>query len=66
MWAFLEKKIDSVNEDTKASLEVIEQSVDIIKDAMGHSKHKKHSKADVYADFVLLSAHFHFSTCCSH
>ena len=43
--ALLERKIDSVNEDTKASLEVIEQSVDIIKDAVGHSKHKKRKKS---------------------
>ena len=43
--AMLERKIDSVNENTKVSLEVIEQSVDIIKDAMGHSKQKKRKKS---------------------
>ena len=44
----LERRIDTVNTDTKASLEVIQQSVDTIRGAMTQSnntKHRKHKKS---------------------
>ena len=42
-FAILERKIETVNEETKSSLEVIEKSMSAIQHALGH-KHKKHRR----------------------